>query len=228
MTGVVWTASKNRLMDTFCPKCKHPQKISPRQLKKKHQRISCTQCKYKFNPHASAGDQAPAEDQPIILETYPWQKTSVPHTRLWVVGGLLAIVLLIYQIIYFTGYPLAQNPKLRPWLSAISNKLNYPLPTYRNLAEFTTIGSAINKINANNYRVQVSFINHADFTQHLPAILVSLHNLHGGQFTQRVFTPEDYLGKNSTTLIESSATADIDFLISVPEQDIAGYSIEFK
>ena len=229
MTGVAWTALKNKRMDTFCPKCKHPQKISNRQLKKKHQRISCTQCKYKFNPHASTGDQAPTEDELIIVETYPWQKTSVPHTRIWIAGSLLAIMLLIYQIVYFTGYPLAQNPRVRPWLSAISNKLNYPLPTYRNLAEFTTIGSAIHKTNANNYRVQISFINHADFTQRLPNIQISLHNLQGGQFAKRVFLPRDYLSKENTSeLIASSATADIDFFISVPEQDIAGYSIELK
>ncbi|WP_221896519.1 DUF3426 domain-containing protein [Bathymodiolus japonicus methanotrophic gill symbiont] len=69
----------------------------------------------------------------------------------------------------------------------------YPLPTYRNLAEYTTIGSAIHKLSANNYRVQISFINHADFAQRLANIQISLHNLQGGQFAQRTFSPEEYL-----------------------------------
>lgn len=229
MTGVAWTASKNKFMDTFCPKCKHPQKISSRQLKKKYGRISCTQCKHKFNPHTSISEQTPPENEPVISETYPWQKTSVPHNKHWIAGSLVAILLFCYQLIYFTGYPLAQNAQLRPWLETLSNKFDYPLPSYRNLAEFTTIGSAIIKLNDNNYRLQISIINHADFEQHLPALLVTLHNQHGGQFAQRAFSSREYLGKDHPSIfIASSATADIDFFIGVPEQDIGGYSIELK
>ena len=216
-------------MDAICPKCEYVQKISARQRRKKHDQIICAQCKYKFNPHASLGDQTSAKDEPIIIETYPWQKPSVHHTKRWVAGTLLAVFLLVYQVIYFTGYPLSQSAQLRPWLSTVSTKLDYLLPTYHNLSEFTIIGSALEPLNADNYHLQISFINHADFTQRLPNILISLHNFHGGLFAQRTFIPEEYLGKENTTmLIASSATADIDFFIAVPEQDIGGYSIELK
>ncbi|WP_428355278.1 DUF3426 domain-containing protein [Methyloprofundus sp.] len=169
------------------------------------------------------------KDEPSIIETYPWQKTNIPHTKSWITGSFVAVLLFAYQLVYFYGYPLAQNAHLRPSLQALSTQLNYPLPTYRNLAEFTTIGSALDKLNANNYRLQVSLINHADFAQRYPDLLVSLHNLHGGLFAQRTLVPSEYLIKqNAIQLIQSSATADIDFFISVPEQEIAGYSIELK
>ena len=169
------------------------------------------------------------KNKTVIIETYSWQKKPVPHSKRWVAGSFLAILLFIFQVIYFTGYPLSQNAQLRPFLSTLSSTLNYSLPTYRNLAEFTTIGSAIKRVDASNYRLQISFINHADFTQQLPDILVSLHNLYGGQFTKRVFSPQEYLDKDNTQmLIESSATADIEFSIAVPEQDIGGYSIELR
>lgn len=216
-------------MDALCPKCEYFQKISARQLRKKHGQIICPQCKYEFNPHASSSNPAPPKDEPVIIETYPWQKTAVVHTRRWVTGTLVAVVLFVYQVIYFTGYPLSQNAQLRPWFSTVCTKLDYLLPTYRNLSEFTTIGSALEPIDADTYHLQISFINHADFAQRLPDILVSLHNLHGGLFAQRTFTPEEYSSKENTSLlIASSDTADIDFFIAVPEQDIGGYSIELK
>ena len=203
-------------MDTFCPKCKHPQKISNRQLKKTPGNISCTQCKYTFIPHASVSEQTPPENKPIISETYPWQQTSVPHHKRWIAGSLVAILLFFYQLIYFTGYPLAQNAQLRPWLETLSNKLDYPLPSYRNLTEFTTIGSTITKLSNNTYRLQIKFINHADFEQHLPHLLVTLHNQHGGQFAQREFSPREYLGKDHPSIfIPSSASTNIDFWLYV-------------
>jgi hypothetical protein len=69
---------------------------------------------------------------------------------------------------------------------------------------------AIIKLNDNNYRLQISIINHADFEQHLPALLVTLHNQHGGQFAQRAFSSREYLGKDHPSIfIASSATAEL-------------------
>ena len=216
-------------MDTLCPKCQHAQKISSRQLKKKSDKIICAQCKHHYRAHLVIDQQEEPEQEPVIIEPYAWQKTAIPHTKRWITGSLIAIFLFIYQVIYFTGYPLTQNTQLRPWLETLSTRFNYPLPAYRNLAEFTTIASSLELINANNYRLQISFINHADFNQQLPDIQLTLHNYHGGIFAQRTFPSREYLGKKNTAkLIKSSATIDIDFFIAVPEQEVGGYSIELR
>ena len=243
-----------------CPNCNHSQQISHKQLKKKRNNVTCSECKLQFNAHTILNSQASqsqkqealvsevqipeiptlikarsqaieepeAIDEPVI-ETYSWQQIQPAyHSQRWLTGIFLGLVLLTYQVYYFKGYSLSQNPQLRPWLS-LSTKLDYLLPTYHNLSEFTIIGSVLEPLNADNYHLQISFINHAEFTQRLPNILLSLHNLHGGLFAQKTFPPEEYLGKeNTTVLIASSATADIDFFIAVPEQDIGGYSIELK
>lgn len=214
-------------MDSYlCPQCQHSQTISARQLRKKHGKIKCTQCKHKYNAHTSLCKQL---DKATSVELYAWQKKPVHHTKRWLAGSFLALLLLAYQIIYFTAYPLAQNQKIRPWLSYISGQVNFPLPTYRNLTELTTIGSSLTPVNTDNYRVQISMINQADFDQHLPDIFVSLHNLYGGLVAQKIFSPQEYLAMNKTqTLIKSSATVDIDFFIAVPEQEIGGYSIALQ
>ncbi|OQK16144.1 hypothetical protein AU255_13645 [Methyloprofundus sedimenti] len=178
---------------------------------------------------SQAIEEPEAIDDPVI-ETYSWQqKKPAYHSQRWLAGVILGLFLLAFQVYYFKGYSLSQNPQIRPWINIFSTKLNYPLPVYRNLAEFSTIGSKLKLVSPGNYQVQISFINHADFAQRLPDILVSLHNLHGGLFARRIFTPEEYLSnENTPEIIESSANANIDFFITVPDQEIGGYSIELK
>ena len=247
------------MYNILCPKCNHSLQISRKLLKKKRNNITCSECKLQFNARTILNKQAPQEQEALIpeaqipeiptlikarsqtieesetidepiTETYAWQeKKPAYHSGQWLTGIILGLFLLAYQVYYFKGYSLSQNPQIRPWLNIISTKLNYPLPVYQNLAEFSTIGSSLKPMNADNYQIQISFINHADFDQRLPHILVTLHNLYGGMFAQRIFTPQEYLGKeDSAMLIKSSATADIGFFIAVPDQDIGGYSIELK
>lgn len=180
------------------------------------------------NSPKSSTQETPAEI-PQVIGTYAWQKTSAPKTSYWVMGTFLALSLLLFQIVYFIGYPLTQSQQFRPWLAFISHKINYPLPAYRNLSEFTIIASALKPVSTHSFHLQISFINHADFAQHLPNIQLTLYNLYGGILNQRVFFPREYLGTEKTTaLIKSSATSDIKFFIAIPEQNIGGYSIQLK
>ena len=178
-------------------------------------------------------DQAIREAAPInqsIIEIFDWQKTTTAYRpERWLIGIILGLFLLAYQVYYFKGYSLSQNPQIRPWLTTLSSYINYPLPDYRKPLEFTTIGSSLERSDGDHYRLQVSFINHADFPQAPPYIQLTLQNLYGGVFAQRIFSPQQYLGKaNIVAPIKNSATLDVDFLIATPEQDIGGYSIELR
>lgn len=189
----------------------------------------CAQCQYKFYPKKTIFSNTLSDLDSLDVETYAWQKPNVPHTRNWLLGSLLAFLLLVFQIVYFTGYPLSQTPQLRPWLDIISKKFDYTLPVYRNLTELATIGSSFEPINANSYRLQISFINQADFDQSLPSITLTLHNYLGGIIAQRIFTPQEYLHTEiKNTLIKSTETINIDMYIEVPEQEIGGYSVELQ
>jgi len=134
MIGVAWTGVKTKFMYALCPQCDTSQIITPKQLKKKQGRVICKACGHRFNalpslndkPHETASDEA--------KEIFSWQKQTRTHTKRWGVASLFALLLLFYQIYYFKGYPVAQNPQIRPWINQL-----YTLPVYHNIAEYTWV-----------------------------------------------------------------------------------------
>ncbi len=219
-------------MYAVCPKCQNYQEISAKQLQKKRGKVICSQCKNPFNPRTSLTDNPPKTIDTVDdrkIEPYAWQKPVNSHSKLWLTGCLLGALLLAYQVYYFKGYCLAQSAQIRPWLQTMSVAINHPLPHYKNISEFTTIGSSFTPIENGNYRLQVSFINHANFSQTLPNLNLNLQNLHGGIIAQRIFTPKDYIdNNNSSPQLASNSTFDIDLLIAVPDKNIGGYQIALQ
>jgi len=215
-----------------CPECLSSQQVSSKRLKKKQGMIICTSCAHKFNALSSLSDSPHVNKAKITSDTsgYPWQKQSTPHHILWLLGTLLGLALLTLQVHYFTGYQLAQNPQIRPWLQVLNNTVKYPLPAYRNITEYTTVGSSLQRMQNNNYHLQASFINHAEFNQAPPQLQLILRNLQGGIFAQRTFSPQEYLNspKQNTLLIQHSATLDIELVLAAPTQPIGGYEIALQ
>ena len=179
--------------------------------------------------HNQTTEEAEATNEPVI-EIYDWQKPKATyHPERWMIATILGLFLLVYQVYYFQGYLLSQNSQIRPWLSSLSSYTQIPLADYRKPLEFTTVGSSLEASDKDDYRLQVSLINHADFSQPPPYLQLTLQNFYGGVFSQRIFSPQEYLNKTTTAeTIERSATFNIDFLIAKPEQEIGGYSIELK
>ncbi|BCG62520.1 MAG: hypothetical protein methR_P0163 [Methyloprofundus sp.] len=212
-----------------CPECLSSQQVSSKRLKKKQGMIICANCAHKFNALSSLKDTPHIDKaKPENNKTpYPWQKQRASHPIPWLIGSVFGLILLALQIHYFIGYPLAQMAQIRPWLQTLHHVTRYPLAAYRNLTEFTTIGSSLQQSPNNDYRLQVSFINHAEFSQALPQLQLTLHNLQGGIFAQRVFSPQEYLTttKQGNLTIKPSSTLDIDLLLAPPSQTIAGYEI---
>lgn len=166
-----------------------------------------------------------------VIETYDWQKTKTRYRpERWFAGIIFGLFLLAYQVYYFNGYSLSQNPHIRPWLNTLSSSINYPIPDYRKPQEFSTLGSSLEPVEQGHYRLQVSLINHANFRQPPPYLQLTLQNFYGGVIAHRLFSPQEYLGKTSAAVIpiQRSATLDIDFLIAKPEQEIGGYNIGLK
>ncbi len=229
MIGVAWTELKNKPMYAVCPKCQNFQEIFAKQLQKKSGKVICTQCKNPFNPRTSLTDISPQTIDKRKIGPYAWQKPVNSHSKLWFVGSLLGGLLLVYQVHYFKGYPLSQSAQVRPWLMSVSTAINLPLAQYRNVTELTTIGSSFTATENGNYRLQVSFINHANFSQTLPDLKLTLQNLHGSLIAQRTFTPKDYISHNGTPpQLASNGTFDIDLLIAVPDKNIGGYQVALQ
>jgi len=215
-------------MFAICPKCQNTQTISAEQLQKKRGKVICSQCQHLFNPRTSLTDTPSKSNNKAEEETYAWQTPKKSHSKIWALSSLIAIAALLYQVYYFKGYSLSQSAQFRPLLETVSNTLNQTLPPYRNRAEFSTIGSSFKMTEDGSYRLQVSFINHANFSQPLPSLTLTLQNLQGGLVTQRHFTAKDYTTNQRQAFIASQANFDIDLLVTVPNINFAGYHIELN
>lgn len=174
-------------------------------------------------------EQDNSSEHDMAAQTFAWQKQPVGTSKKYLWGSLFGLILLVIQVNYFLGYSIAQSPKIRPYLISTSKLLKQTLPTYKNIADFTVIGSHLSAEKNKQHRVKISFINHADFSQTIPSLLLTLRNLQGGILVQQTFTSKNFSGSNTpNTLIAPNELFTIDFPISVPNHSIGGYSIELK
>jgi len=162
-------------------------------------------------------------------QNFAWQKKTPLSSKKYCWGSLLGVLLLMAQVSYFISYPLSQNTKIRPYLIPISNLLKIPLPIYRNNSDFTVIGSNLIASENQQYHVQISFINHADFPQKHPKLRLTLLNLQGGILAHRVFSSQSYQPQQlPNTLIQPNALLTIDFPVNIPNPNFSGYSIKLE
>jgi len=165
----------------------------------------------------------------LAAQTFAWQKAPKSHFKAYLWGSLLGFFLLIAQVNYFLGYSITQNPHIRPALVTISQLLKISLPPYKNTADFTVVGSHFSATQNNQHQVQISFINHAEFPQPPPLLLLTLRNLQGGILAQRIFDKTTYLqGDALNSLIAPNQFVNINLHINTPNHSIGGYSIDLK
>jgi len=165
----------------------------------------------------------------VAKQTFAWQKAPKSNYKKYFWGSLLGFILLIVQVNYFLGYSLTQNPQTRPALVTASKLLKLSLTPYKNSADFTVIGSNFSAVQNNRHKIQISFINHAEFPQQPPFLLLTLRNVQGGILAQRIFDKKTYLQSEAlNSLISPDEFFTIELLINTPIQSIAGYSIELK
>ena len=165
----------------------------------------------------------------ITTQAFAWQKPLAKSSQKYIWGSVLGVVFLIAQVNYFLAYFLTQKPQVRPYLISASQLFKQTLPVYQNISDFTIIGSDLSNTKNKQYRVKISFINHANFPQQPPQLLLTLRNIQGGILSQRLFSSETYQNSAAAnSLIAPNELFTIDIPISVPKHPISGYSIALK
>ncbi|MGZ8159397.1 MAG: DUF3426 domain-containing protein [Methylobacter sp.] len=168
--------------------------------------------------------KASSANQPCL----PWDREIVPGCGYWRAGLVLAILLLIWQIVYFEGATLSRNPAFRSGLEKICRQLDCKLPAYKNLDEITVLQGSLSALHDRSLLFRVIIRNQAAFAQPYPNLELTMRDYAGNPFSRRIFLPQDYLPKArvATAVILPDATGEISLNIVALKTKVGGYTFE--
>ncbi|MFW5443539.1 MAG: zinc-ribbon and DUF3426 domain-containing protein [Methylococcaceae bacterium] len=212
-------------MQTQCPECKSQRSISIEELRSSRGIIQCNECSAMFDALERLDDGLAIKELETngILPTL--DSISAHHKSPWRIAYFFCFIVFVFQIYYFEGYNLTQNPQIRPWLKTICNSFDCQLAVYKNLNELTILHGDFESTEDNVYIFKTAFTNESDFAQRYPSIKLSLQNFTGETFAERVFLPKNY-GRKPAELLEPDISAEITMNIAAPSEPIGGYRFE--
>jgi predicted Zn finger-like uncharacterized protein len=149
------------------------------------------------NP-APVAEAAPAHALPaFILEEIQAERASrARRARLpWLLGSLLLLLLLGAQGVYLARDPLAQDPRLRPYLAEACALLGCTLAPAYDVERIRVISLDVRSHprQAGGLVASTAIVNQADFAQPFPLLTLTFSNMSGSRLAQRRFLPEEYL-----------------------------------
>lgn len=220
-------------MYTQCPECKTYHSITAEELRNSQGMVCCEACTAMYDALELLNEGGiPKQKENSEISLIPEQNLTL-NTKpnqlptLCKIGLAFSSVCLIFQVYYFEGYKLTQNPIFRPWLEKSCQSINCQLPIYKNLDEITILNGSFEAVDDNSYLFKAAFINQSAFTQTLPSIQLSLQDFTGHTFAQRIFHPNDY-SKNASTLIQPNFSTEVIMSIATPSDNIGGYHFQLN
>jgi predicted Zn finger-like uncharacterized protein len=216
-------------MFTVCPDCQTTHALTLEQLRSDRGVMRCNNCSSLFDVLEFISESKPVtvskEEKPP--QRLPWEPVKTAGRAYWQAGLILGLFLLIAQIVYFEGYALSQNPAFRPHLEKICERLNCPLPVYKNLDDFNVLQGSFVLLPDRNYAFRAVITNQADFPQNYPTIKLTLLDYNEKPFAHRVFYPQDYLPEtNGATVMIPDKTTEISLTIAAPATKVGGYTFK--
>ena len=218
-------------MYTQCPECNTAFRISTEQLRMGQGRVQCSKCETVFDAISSLSDIAfedhfsdlrklptlpleqalppPIEDQPAAGIGMPpppnWKAvasdTSEPSRTWWFSGVVLSLLLLFFQLAFFEGGHLVQNPTIRPWLADFCMYARCRLPGFRDPRSIEVLESSLQPIGPDAMEFRAVLVNGSRIGQAFPRIKLDLIKLNGEPLARRVFFPDEYLAEKLSARI---------------------------
>ncbi len=220
-------AQKINAMFTQCPECQTTQSLTLEQLRGTRGMIQCRHCSVLFDALALISEtEAIASEKNLSDSTLPWDHEKRSKSIYWSIGVCFCLLLLVAQMVYFEGYNFTQSSKIRPFLTAVCQRIACRLPDYKNPDQFNIVGS-FKQMPDQNYEFHAAISNEADFPQVYPNVRLTLLNFNSKPFAARVFQPHDYLpeAKRASTMNPDTST-EISLKIAAPKSAVGGSSFE--
>jgi predicted Zn finger-like uncharacterized protein len=233
---------------THCPQCETAFKVSPQQLELAKGWVRCGRCAHVFEaalhfetppdipapplPSADAPSLFRAAMEPAIAanevqpssslkSSEPVDGEGVPLPYKWLVCvGVFIIALLLQLVVAQRNWLAAEEPALRPVLSALcACDVTWPREPEAVLIE----SSSFTESPQGGYTVQIRLKNTQHHAVAMPALELSLTDLQDQVLVRRVFTAEELSGKDHVQAlrdVRSTLNFDLDDKVS---QRITGF-----
>lgn len=164
------------------------------------------------------------------IETAPVELNWQPPTRfkaLWIVGSLVAMLIIVIQVAIFRFDTLSIEDAYRPWYAKACNIFGCTLPNRSDTRLITTQSTRIKKQDDDSLTVITIINNAAKFEQPYPNLVVSLSNIQGKVIAERYFTPDQYLNTEvkQTPMLPAGRDAQVSFTIADPDKRYEGASV---
>lgn len=156
---------------------------------------------------------------------------SLRMRTLWWAGSVVLCLALMLQIVLAQRAELAENPRLRPALSALCNTLGCSLPLWRDPGTLQLLTRDVRPHPSvpDAMLISASFRNTAPWPQAWPVLELALSDLNGKTFALRRFQPDEYLGAvdhDATLLPGQSASATLE--VQDPGKQAVAFAFDFR
>lgn len=172
-------------------------------------------------------DNTISSESTDFFDAVPAKKT---RHGIWGLGGLVLLLLLAGQLLYAFRAEVSQIPSLRPILEQFCAVVSCKVDLPRDLSQLSIVTSDL-KINPSQQsgviKLYATIQNHASYTQAMPALKLTLTDVHGKVLVHRVFTPKDYQGPsiNPTQGIKPNDVIEIVLDLDKGDLEVTGYRL---
>ncbi len=179
-------------------------------------------------------DQSEALIQQMFLpEEAPAEETAPPPRQRrwpWIVGTLLALLVLLAQVVYFYRVEIAaQLPGLKPALTGYCGllKCTIPLPKKADLMSIESSDLESDPLQTNLITLSAILHNRAAHTQAYPSLELSLTDMQDKIVARRTFTAAEYLKTGEDEKAGLAANREISVKLHLDTTDLkpTGYKL---
>ncbi len=162
---------------------------------------------------------------PPQLESRPVRATM--RTLFYGVSILMLVAALVVQYGYNHRIPLRENPTLRPWLDALCQLTNCPMPPKRDPSKIELVDNMMQSHPRYQHSLLVTatLINRADYPQPYPIVEITMTDLDQHVVAQRTFRPEEYLAGDFAGM---SFTPNVEVPLMLELSDPGDSAVGFK
>lgn len=197
---------------------------------------------------AGAGAAAPADSLPVTMAleskalaadepiTNFLSETKLPRTpadRAWVAASICLCFLLVGQGVYaYRTDVTVMFPQSRSFLEKLCKPLGCAVPLPEHIQQLSIVFSDIEVRDSVHYPEVLTLTtiirNHAAYAQALPAIKLSLTDVHNQLLASRIFTANEYLSREqgNMTAIQYGQELAIQLHLDNSELNSKGYQVE--